>query len=451
MGYRLALAGIFACAMALSACSGGGSNPAPGPGSGATATPSQSLTPTPGASHTSTASPAPSRSASASPSPSPTVSPSPSPTPSPVPTAPNFSLASHVLVVSNANIAASTSLAAQYMAARKIPAANSLALAALSSNVSSYQISVANLQTQIFAPVAAAIKTLAAGGTRIDFVVMMYGTPYWISDSGQPLDGYSVDGVITQVLGAFPASGANQFNPYYGAPGPFDSTTYGIVLVNRLDGRSVADVQGLIANSLASDGTRPDTEFFFDLDPDRTGAYEIFNTYMQTAATDLTSAGWNAQVDDTTAFLAPPTPLAGYSSWGSNDYHFSQTAYNALRFTPGGIAETAVSTSASNIRTPGGGQSQIADLIHQGVTGVHGDVTEPYLNAIPDPFELFPNYTSGRTLAEAFWGALEEIEWKEIVIGDPICSPYQKPGVAPSSTARRPFRVVPQPGARLPI
>jgi len=26
------------------------------------------------------------------------------------------------------------------------------------------------------------------------------------------------------------------------------------------------------------------------------------------------------------------------------------------------------------------------------------------MNAIPDPFELFQNYTAGRTLAESFWG-----------------------------------------------
>jgi len=431
MTTRLTSAGFFACALALAACSGGGSSPSPGASNAAaTPTPSHSATPTP----------APSSHA--------TTTPSPSPAPSQTP--PNFALAPHVLVVANANIADSLALAQQYMTARKIPAANLLKLTGLSNNISSYQITVAATETDIFNPIASAIKTLAGSGTRIDYVVMMYGTPYWISDSGQPLDGYSVDGVITQVLVPFPTSGTNLSNPYYGAPAPFTSSAYGIVLVNRLDGRSVSDVQGLIAHSLASDGTRPNTEFFFDLDPDRTGAYEIFNEYMQTAATDLTNAGWNAQADDTTAFLAPPTPLAGYASWGSNDYHFSQTAYNALTFVPGGIAETAVSTSASNIRTPGGGQSQIADLIHQGVTGVHGDVTEPYLNAIPDPFVLFPSYTSGRTLAESFWGALEEIEWKEIVIGDPMCSPYQAPGVAPMERVRRQLRI-PSHGARIPI
>jgi len=225
-----------------------------------------------------------------------------------------------------------------------------------------------------------------------------------------------------------------------------------MLLVTRLDGRSVADVQSLINQSLASDGTHPNGEFFFDLDPDRTGGYEIFNEYMMTAQSDLAAAGFNAVLDNTTAFIAPASKLAGYSSWGSNDYHFSQTAYDSLTWVPGGLAETAVSTSASNIRTPGGGQSQIADLIHEGVTGVHGDVSEPYLNAIPDPQVLFPAYTSGRNLAESYWGALEVIVWKEIVIGDPLCSPYASS--QSSSVIRRPELrryPAPSPASRLPI
>ena len=54
----------------------------------------------------------------------------------------------------------------------------------------------------------------------------------------------------------------------------------------------------------------------------------------------------------------------------------------------------------------------------------HGDVTEPFLNAIPDPPSVFAAYTAGRTLGESLWAGLSEIVWKEIVIGDPLCKPY---------------------------
>ena len=42
-----------------------------------------------------------------------------------------------------------------------------------------------------------------------------------------------------------------------------------------------------------------------------------------------------------------PIKMAGYVSWGSNDAHFSSAVFGRLRFAPGAIAETAVSTSAS--------------------------------------------------------------------------------------------------------
>ncbi len=345
--------------------------------------------------------------------------PTPPPTATPQPVNP---LAAHVLVVANSNIASSTQLAATYMTGRKIPAANLLSLP-LTNNISSYGITQSNLQTQIFTPVANAIKTLGTAGTRIDFVVMIYGMPYIVQDAGKTFDGYSVDGIVSQATGAFPSSGA-LFNPYYGTTTAFSSATYHMVLVTRLDGRSVSDVQSLIQLGLSGDGTHPHGEFFFDKDPDRTGPYDTFNQAMILAQSQLAAAGYDAQIDLTTTFVAPAAALSGYVSWGSNDYHYSAAAYHALHFVPGGIAETAVSTSASNIRTPGGGQSQIADLIHQGVTGVHGDVTEPYLNAIPDPPSVFKSYTSGRTLAEAFYAGLSEIVWKEIVIGDPMCTPY---------------------------
>jgi uncharacterized protein (TIGR03790 family) len=344
------------------------------------------------------------------------VMPHPTPTPTATPNA-------NVLVVANSNIAASTQLAQAYMTGRHIPASN-LVSVALTNNPSSWAMLQSDLQNLLFTPIANAIKNAHNAGTRIDYVVLVYGVPYLISDAGKTFDGYSVDGVITQTkTGTFPSFGGTG-NPYFGQTTPFSSDTYNMVLVTRLDGRSVADVNGLIQHGLQCDGTHPHGEFFFDVDPTKSDGYTIFNTAMQTAQSNLAAAGFNAQIDLTTAFVAPPTPLIGYVSWGSNDAHFSIAAYHMLTFTPGGIAETAVSTSASHIRTVGGGQSQIADLITQGVTGVHGDVTEPFLSAIPDPPSVFGAYTAGRTLGESIWTGLSIIIWKEIVIGDPLCRPY---------------------------
>ena len=69
---------------------------------------------------------------------------------------------------------------------------------------------------------AAVARVDDAAGSRIDFVVMMWGTPYLISGGGS-FNGFSVDGVLTQATGAFPTSGGNG-NPYFGATTPFSYT-----------------------------------------------------------------------------------------------------------------------------------------------------------------------------------------------------------------------------------
>ncbi len=114
----------------------------------------------------------------------------------------------------------------------------------------------------------------------------------------------------------------------------------------------------------------------------------------------------------------------GYASWGSNDGAFSLDTYKRIKFKPGSLCETFVSTSGRTFLPTTGGQSLIADLIANGVTGVKGYVSEPYTFALAKPEILFDRYTSGRNLAESFYAASMVLKWKDVVIGDPLCSPY---------------------------
>jgi uncharacterized protein (TIGR03790 family) len=116
----------------------------------------------------------------------------------------------------------------------------------------------------------------------------------------------------------------------------------------------------------------------------------------------------------------------GYASWGSNDGAFSLDAYRRLRFQPGSIAETFVSTSGRTFRRTSGGQSLVADLIEQGLTGVKAYVSEPFTVALAKPEILFDRYTSGYNLAESFYMASPLAGWKDIVVGDPLCRPYPR-------------------------
>jgi uncharacterized protein (TIGR03790 family) len=95
---------------------------------------------------------------------------------------------------------------------------------------------------------------------------------------------------------------------------------------------------------------------------------------------------------------------------------------------PGSLAETAVSTGARTFTYGTGyGQSLVADLIRDGVTGVKGYVYEPYLTAIAHSDILYDAYTRGYTLAESYMMASQiGLSWMDAIMGDPKLAPYNR-------------------------
>ncbi|UCE73526.1 MAG: TIGR03790 family protein [Methanomassiliicoccales archaeon] len=92
---------------------------------------------------------------------------------------------------------------------------------------------------------------------------------------------------------------------------------------------------------------------------------------------------------------------------------------------PGAIVETYVSTGGRSF-TYGTqyGQSLVADLIMDGVTGTKGYVYEPFLDACAHPDIYLDAYTDGFKLAESYYMASVWIGWMDVVIGDPKLEPY---------------------------
>jgi uncharacterized protein (TIGR03790 family) len=91
----------------------------------------------------------------------------------------------------------------------------------------------------------------------------------------------------------------------------------------------------------------------------------------------------------------------------------------------GSIAETAVSTGGRSFE-PGTayGQSLIADLLEDGVSGVKGYVYEPYLTAVGLSSVLMTSYASGYNLAESHAAANLQSSWMGVTVGDPKMAPY---------------------------
>jgi uncharacterized protein (TIGR03790 family) len=280
------------------------------------------------------------------------------------------------------------------------------------------------LRTDILAPLRRAIDALPH---RIDFIVLTKGVPLRVARK----NGYSVDALLAGMhLTIPPMVGLDTTwlrryrNPYFNARQPFDSERYGMYLVTRLDCARTADCLALVDRATQARPVRG--PFFFDALPARAGSdgYAVMNRHLYAAHFLVRLLGYDARIDSSAVFAPFGEPVMGYVSWGSNDARFDSSAYRLLRFVPGALAETFVSTSARTFGPVTGGQSRIVDLIAQGVTGVKGYVSEPYTLALARPEILFDRYLRGATLAEAFYAASPMVLWKDVVIGDPLCAPY---------------------------
>jgi len=287
-------------------------------------------------------------------------------------------------------------------------------------------------------------KAIKACPTPIDYIVLTKGVPIRLNNEfGQSVDAClgalnlkveSIDG--GKVIRGEPFGLEKSLNPYYGKNEPFSSTKFGgMYLVTRLDGYTVDDAKRLVDNSLAAKPVKG--LFFMDAaDNAKAGGFAALQKTFYTARDWLKDHGFDSRIDETREFVAPDEKLMGYISWGSNDKAFNPAAYKRIKFLPGSIAETYVSTSARTFAPVTSGQSVITDLIANGVTGVKGYVSEPFTFALCRADILFGNYVSGRNLAESFYSASMVAKWKDVVIGDPLCCPYAKKGIETSTSGK---------------
>lgn len=328
--------------------------------------------------------------------------------------------ADRVLVVVNTRSAASQEIGRYYMERRNIAPSHLVRVDVTDDD----DISEIEYRSKLQARVREVIDSLPV---RIDFVVLTKGVPIRIGGSR----GYSVDGQLAGMNLSFPpmvgldtAWLARYRNPYFNSRERFNSDRFGMYLVTRLDCGAMPDCKALVDHAIEAHPQKG--LFVFDAKPMAAGdnGYAIMNGLLYSAGLRLSRAGLDVQLDSSRTFVAPSAPVMGYASWGSNDEAFDQKAYHAIRFLPGALAETFVSTSARTFGPTQGGQSRIVDLIAQGVTGVKGYVSEPYTLALANPDILFSRYVQGFTLAESFYAASIMVLWKDIVIGDPLCTSY---------------------------
>lgn len=328
--------------------------------------------------------------------------------------------ASRVLVVENTNSPDAVAIAEYYVLKRKIPLTHILRLACATTEEWGMQ----DYKTQLLEPVR---KAIATKKLDVDYILLTKGIPIRVREGG-----FATDSLLATLDWSLLTN--RTLNPYFGSDQRFSHKKFNLYLVTRLDGYTRSDCLRLVDNALAAKPERG--PFLLHTGPGHTeGGYKIVNEAMQRAHEVLSKKGLNSVFSIQESFAGGYKNLMGYFSWGSNDARYDASAYHSLGFAPGAIAETAVSTSGRTFSDPKApGQSLIADLIAQGVSGCKGYVSEPYVDAIAHADVLFDHYTSGFNLAESFYAASYLIYWKDIVIGDPLCAPYATAPIPPKHT-----------------
>ena len=370
------------------------------------------------------------------------------------------SILDRVLVIENTNSPTSLEIAKYYMEKRGLKKVLQVSCPDSSLDIASESLEFSAFQSAIEKP----LREYLANDSKIDFIVLnkgipirLTGAPVGFGNNRPSLDSYlaAIDyfdkpEVLKVVIDEGGYLGKCFVNRFWNSTERFSHAKHGGYLVTRLDGYTITSVLALVDNAIAGEVTKPMGNIFLDsmplvepydtsripLSPVKNGQTDMetisglgfteWNLDLVAASENLAKRGIPVELDRTENFEGNRVGLTGYASWGSNDAKFVVENYLSIRFVPGAIAETAVSTSGRTFLPSSGGQSLIADLIEARVTGVKGYCDEPFLPAIASPTILFDRYTRGWTLAESFYAASRFVGWEDIVIGDPLCAPYSK-------------------------
>ncbi len=367
------------------------------------------------------------------------------------------SILDHVLVIENTNSPTSIRIAKYYMEKRGVRKVLRVSCPDSSVDATRETLDFGVFQTAIEKP----LREYLSKDSQIDYIVLNKGIPIRLSNApvglsnNRPsldsylsaLDYFTMTSALKVTIDDSGYTGKCFVNRFFNSSERFSHAKYGGYLVTRLDGYTTESALALVDSSIAGENSKPSGAILLDsmplvdpvdtsrvpLSPIKNGKVDMqvlgmvfadWNVDLFAAAANLTKAQVPVEFDRTETFKGDKRELMGYASWGSNDAKFVAESYRSIGFSPGAIAETAVSTSGRTFLRTEGGQSLIAELIEARVTGVKGYCDEPFLPAIASPTILFDRYTRGWNLAESFYSASRFVGWEDIVIGDPLSAPY---------------------------
>ncbi|HEY1106969.1 MAG TPA: TIGR03790 family protein [Opitutaceae bacterium] len=356
-----------------------------------------------------------------------------------------------MIVLANSDDSDSLRLARHYMAARKVPAANLVALKLSTAEAITWREFI----TTLWAPLterlirdrwldaiamdltdAVGRRKYAPNGHRIAALVVCRGVPLKIEhdpalvSEARPFTSRAElrtnSGAVDSELSLLPAPSynINAFvqNPLFQNSEPAEMAR-NIVRVSRLDGPTVADAMALVDRALQAERTGLLGRAYLDY----AAVYQTGNDWLQTAARQLRDLNFDIAEDregGTMPAMARADAPVLYFGWYTGDLD-GPFRLPGFRFPPGAIALHIHSYSASTLRSTSSGWA--GPLVARGVTATVGNVYEPYLEFTHRPDLLLRALARGWTLAEAAYFALPSLSWQTVLIGDPLYRPFAVP------------------------
>ena len=195
-------------------------------------------------------------------------------------------------------------------------------------------------------------------------------------------------------------------------------------------GNSIDEIVTSLEAATAVDGKRPaGTIYFLENRDIRTTTR---SAGFRPAATAIRAAGGRAEIVMGTLPHEKPD-VAGLMT-GTAEFDWVSSGSTLV---PGAICDNL--TSFGGVLSPGASQTPFSEFIRAGAAGSSGTVIEPYALAekFPAP-SLHVHYVRGACLAEAFYRSLRS-PYQLLVVGDPLCQPWAKiPSVDVAVTANTP-------------
>ena len=381
-------------------------------------------------------------------------------------------LPSQVAVVYNTEVPASRELAEFYALNRRIPAENLIGL----SVTEKATISRATYNKFIRGPLrkefaARNFWTLAKDDkgitqpveTRIRCLVTLKGIPLRISRAEEPetpdgqkrqfnkVNEASVDSELS-LLGVSPYPiGGTIPNPYFRQNVPVaKSPAKFLLLVGRLDASSYDHCKRMVLDALDVEKDGLWGRAYLDLSLKK-GGFAIGEEWIDNIAKLTLGNSHPTIIDRNTNTLPTNYPMkdaALYFGWYTT--HRNGPFLNPeMKFKKGAVAVHIHSFSAQQLLNPAKNWS--AALIDRGAAATLGNTWEPYLQASHHLDIFYDRLVRGYSLVEAAYMSINVLSWQNVVLGDPLYTPYRITEVtAEMLQGDRDYKIIRYAAARFP-